>query len=156
MNDQDTTHTGAVEALTEPACLALLTTSSVGQIAFVNAEGQQLIPVNFIVLDGLVFFRTARTGVLAAFERGHDDVAFGVDHHDEATRRGWNVTVRGSARRVEDRAGINKVLGSAGLEPWAGGVRSMVIEVRPRSIAGRRVFDAGQFVPPTPGEADRP
>lgn len=133
-------HGGAVETLTEAECFALLATATVGRIAFVNAEGQQLIPVNFIVVDGLIYFRTSYTGLLSEFERGHDDVAFGVDHHEDSVRSGWNVTVRGSARRVEDRAGISKILGNTALEPWAGGVRSMVIEVRPSFVAGRRVF----------------
>lgn len=143
--------TGALEVLTETECFELLDTATVGRIAFVDAEGQQLIPVNFIVLDGLIYFRTAHGGLLAEFERGHDDVAFGVDYHDDLARNGWNVTLRGSARRVEDRAGINTVLGNANLEPWAGGVRPIVIEVRPRSVAGRRVFTRGGAAAPVSG-----
>ena len=132
---------GSLEELTETECLGLLNTATVGRMAFVNAEGQQLIPVNFIVLDGLIYFRTVHTGILFELASGHDDVAFGADHHEDAFRTGWNVTARGSARRVEDRATINKVLGNPNLQPWAGGVRSTVIEVRPTSFAGRRVFD---------------
>lgn len=141
---------GTLEVLTEAECFELLRTATVGRIAFVDAEGQQLIPVNFIVLDDLIYFRTVRGGLLAEFERGHDDVAFGVDHHDDVARSGWNVTLRGSARRVEDRAGISKVLGNHSLEPWAGGVRPIVIEVRPRFVAGRRVFDSGGAAAPAP------
>lgn len=125
--------------LTQAECYALLSKTAVGHIAFVNGSGQQLIPVNFIVLDELVYFRTVYTGILADLAPGHSDVAFGVDHHDDASRTGWNVTVRGSARQVEDRATINKVLGNPNLRPWAGGVRSTVIEVRPESVAGRKI-----------------
>ena len=132
---------GSLEELTETECLELLSTTKVGLVAFVNTEGQQLIPVNFIVLDGLIYIRTVHTGILFELARGHDDVAFGADHHEDAFRRGWNVTARGNARRVEDRATINKVLGNPNLRPWAGGVRSTVIEIRPRSLAGRRIFD---------------
>ena len=138
--------TGFLEELTQTECLALLSTVTVGRMAFVNAEGQQLIPVNFIVLDDLIYFRTAHTGILFELARGHDDVAFGADHQEDAFRRGWNVTARGKATRVEDRATINKVLGDPNLRPWAGGVRSTVIEIRPRSVAGRRVFDPGVVV----------
>ena len=53
------------------------------------------------------------------------------NHHEDASHRGWNVTARGSARRVEDRATINKVLGNPNLQPWAGGVRSTAPEARP-------------------------
>lgn len=131
---------GAVEKLTEAECLTLLGSAQVGRVAFVDANGQQLIPVNFILLDGLVYFRTVPTGILAQLARGHEDVAFGVDDFDASTRSGRNVTVRGSAREVEDRANISKILGNPGVEPWAGGVRPMVIEIRPASIEGRHVF----------------
>lgn len=131
---------GAVEKLTEVECLALLRMTSIGRIAYVDANGQQLIPVNFILLDGRVYFRTLTTGILSKLARGHDDVAFGVDHFDVSTRSGQNVTVRGSAREVEDRANISKVLSNPGVEPWAGGLRPMVIEICPVSIDGRRVF----------------
>ncbi len=109
-----------------------------GHIAFVDQDGQQLIPANFAVLDGVIYLRTAPGGILAELARGHQDVAFGVDHHD-VFRHGWNVTVRGAAVEVEDRATINKVLGHKRLRPWAGGVRPLVIKITPRSLAGRRV-----------------
>ncbi len=131
---------GAAAELTEAECLSLMGTESIGRIAFVNAEGQQLVPVNFIVVDDLIYFRTSHDSLLSGFERGHDDVAFGIDHHDDSTRRGWNVTVHGHARQVEDRANINKILGDHRLAPWAGGVKPLVIEISPRCLAGRRVF----------------
>ncbi|MEO6471769.1 MAG: pyridoxamine 5'-phosphate oxidase family protein [Aeromicrobium sp.] len=123
--------------LTPDECYELLRKTTVGQIAFVDDEGQQLMPVNFIVLDELIYFRTVYTGILAQLTHGHRDVAFGANGHDDTSHTGWNVTVRGSARQVEDRATINKVL--SGLSPWAGGVRSTVIEVRPQSVAGRKI-----------------
>ncbi len=126
-----------LKKLTPDECYELMGKTTVGHIAFVNDEGQQMMPVNFIVLDEPIYFRTVYTGILADLVRGHPDVAFGADGHDDALRTGWNVTVRGSARQVEDRATINKVLGN--LTPWAGGVRSTVIEVRPESVAGRKI-----------------
>ena len=133
---------GSLEELTEAECLEFLRTTTVGCIAFANADGQQLIPVNFIVLDGRIYFRTVFAGRLSGLERGHTDVAFGVVHHEDASHSGWNVTARGSARRVEDRATINKVLGNPILQTWAGGVRSMVIEILPRVVEGRKISAA--------------
>lgn len=129
---------GSITELSEEECLALLETTTVGRIAFVDDQGQQLVPVNFALMDGAVYFRTLPDGFLAQLARGHDDVAFGVDHQD-VFRDGWNVTVRGSAREVEDRATINQVLGNHKLKPWAGGVRPLVIKISPTSIAGRKV-----------------
>jgi len=131
---------GSIKELSQEECRALLDTTTVGRIAFVNHEGQQLLPVNFVVIGDDIYFRTLPSGVLDnSLSRGHDDVAFGVDHHEDMYRHGWNVTVRGSAAGVEDRATINTVLSTERLRPWAGGVRPAVIRVTPRSIAGRKV-----------------
>jgi len=138
MTTSDDRRKGSISELPEEECRALLETTTVGRIAFVDAEGQQLVPVNFAVIDGEIYFRTLHDGFLSSLAHGHDDVAFGVDHQNEF-RVGWNVTVRGSAREVDDRATINTVLAHPRLKPWAGGVRPLVIKVTPVSIAGRRV-----------------
>ena len=138
MTTPDDHNQGSIAELSEEECLALLETTTVGRIAFVNADGQQLVPVNFALLEGAIYFRTLPDGFLSSLARGHGDVAFGVDHQD-VFRTGWNVTVRGAAGAVEDRATINKVLSHHRLKPWAGGVRPLVIKITPTSVAGRRV-----------------
>jgi nitroimidazol reductase NimA-like FMN-containing flavoprotein (pyridoxamine 5'-phosphate oxidase superfamily) len=138
MTTQSDKHTSQLETLSERECFDLLGTTTVGHIAFVDQDGQQLIPANFAVLDGLLFLRTAPGGILSQLTHGDHEVAFGIEHHD-VFRQGWNVTVRGTAAGVEDRATINQVLGHKRLRPWAGGVRPLVIKITPRSLAGRRV-----------------
>lgn len=132
---------GNISVLPEDECRELLSTTTVGQIAFVNDDGQQLVPVNFVLVDGAIYFRTLSDGFLAQLARNHDDIAFGVDHHADNYRHGWNVTVKGAASEAEDRATINLVLAHPRLRPWAGGIRPMVIRVSIDSIAGRRVSD---------------
>jgi nitroimidazol reductase NimA-like FMN-containing flavoprotein (pyridoxamine 5'-phosphate oxidase superfamily) len=129
---------GSIVELPEEECLALLETTTVGRIAFVDDEGQQLVPVNFALIDGAIYFRTLPDGFLSSLAKGHQDVAFGVDHQD-VFRKGWNVTVRGATHGVEDRATINKVRSHHRLQPWAGGVRPLVVRIDIGSIAGRRV-----------------
>lgn len=138
MTTPDDRRKGSIVELPEDECLALLETTTVGRIAFVDAEGQQLVPINFALIDGAIYFRTLHDGFLSSLAGGHDDVAFGVDYQD-VFRVGWNVTVRGSAHEAEDRATINTVLSHSRLQPWAGGVRPLVIKITPASIAGRRV-----------------
>ncbi len=138
MTRSDDRQQGSIVELPEEECLALLDTTTVCRVAFVNNEGQQLVPVNFALIGGVIYFRTLPDGFLSGLARGHDDVAFGVDHHD-VFRHGWNVTVRGRAEAVEDRATINKVLSHHRLQPWAGGVRPLVIKIIPADVAGRRV-----------------
>ena len=80
MTSPDDRKQGSIGELPEEECLALLDTTTVGRIAFVNDEGQQLVPVNFALIDGAIYFRTLPDGFLSGLARGHEDVAFGVDH----------------------------------------------------------------------------
>lgn len=139
MNTEPVARGGQIMALTQSECTSLLSTTAVGRIAFVNEDGQQFVPVNFAYIDGAIYFRTLSDGFLSQLARDHDDVAFGVDHHADVYRDGWNVTVKGTASEVTDRATINMVMGHGRLRPWAGGVRPMVIRVTVESIEGRRV-----------------
>ncbi|MFI5429578.1 pyridoxamine 5'-phosphate oxidase family protein [Aeromicrobium sp. UC242_57] len=71
-------------------------------VAFVNTDGQQLMPVNIQALDRRVYFRIDDTTSLGVLAEGHDDVAMSATHADTMYGNGWNVTVRGSSRRVDD------------------------------------------------------
>lgn len=134
--------TERIQVLSREECLELLATTTVGRIAFADSDGPQLVPVNFTLIRDAVYFRTLPHGFLSQLRGGPHPAAFGVDHHDEAFQTGWNVTIRGSASQVEDRATINSVLGHPSLRPWAGGVRPMVMRVTIDSIDGRRVWGA--------------
>lgn len=125
--------------LTEAECLALLATTTVGRVAFVDADGIQLIPLNFAVIDEEIYFRTHPETVLHTLAEGHDSVAFEIDHHGEVSPAGWNVTVKGSTARVSDPDLHAQVMATSRLRPWVGGVRGEVIHLTRRSVAGRRV-----------------
>ena len=86
-----------------------------------------------------VYLRTALGTVPAQLGDGIADVAFEVDHHGEFSRDGWDVTVKGSAARVEDSDLVKRVGADPRLRPWAGGERTQVIELTVHSIDGRRV-----------------
>ncbi|MDX6275980.1 MAG: uncharacterized protein QOJ72_108 [Nocardioidaceae bacterium] len=120
-------------------CLELLETATVAQIAFVNHDGLQLIPLNFAVIDGHIFFRTSPDSILNDLAAGNDHVAFGVDYHAPLYRDGWNVTVKGSTSRVTDPAVHDQVMSWSRLHPWAPGERDVVVRLVPHSMEGRRV-----------------
>jgi nitroimidazol reductase NimA-like FMN-containing flavoprotein (pyridoxamine 5'-phosphate oxidase superfamily) len=130
---------GHIVTLSEDRCRDLLGTTTVGRIAFVDDDGQQLVPVNFAYLDGAIYFRTLADGFLSVLVGRDTGVAFGIDHHDDMYRGGWNVTVKGTAERVDDQGTIDKVLAHPRLLPWAGGTRPLVMRVTVDSIAGRKV-----------------
>jgi nitroimidazol reductase NimA-like FMN-containing flavoprotein (pyridoxamine 5'-phosphate oxidase superfamily) len=135
----DEHETGRFTELAQDECLELIRTTTVGRLAFVDEEGQQLVPVNFVLGGGDVYFRTMAGTVVARLADGHEDVAFGVDHHDDLYQKGWNVTVTGSTSLADDPEIIEAVRAGARPTPWAPGERDVLIVLRPRKISGRRV-----------------
>ncbi len=130
---------GLVTVLPHAECRELLEATTVGRVAFVNHDGLQLIPLNFAVIDGYIFFRTSPHSILNDLADGMDEVVLGVDYHASLYRTGWNVTVKGSTFRVADQAIHDRVMSWSRLRPWAGGDRSVVVRMDPKSMEGRRV-----------------
>lgn len=125
--------------LDEQECWNLLGSAVVGMVAFVDAQGQQLIPVNIQVIDQQLYFRIDETTSLGVLASGHDDVAVAASHIDSLFGHGWNVTLHGSSHRVDDAAVREAIDHSGRRTAWAGGNRNVIVEIRPRSIGGRRV-----------------
>jgi nitroimidazol reductase NimA-like FMN-containing flavoprotein (pyridoxamine 5'-phosphate oxidase superfamily) len=120
-------------------CWSLLDTTTVGRLAFSGADGIVILPMNFIVFESAVFFRTSVDSPLASLGEGCDDVAFEADHHDDLLQRGWSVLVRGSTAAAGADEAASALASSSRLGPWAPGDRPLVIKLSPRHIDGRAV-----------------
>ncbi|GAU69268.1 DNA-binding protein [Streptomyces sp. NBRC 110611] len=118
-------------------CRERLGTHGVGRIAVATPDGLAVLPVNYEVIDGAIAFRTAPGTVPAA--AADSDVAFEVDHVDEAMSQGWSVLVHGRARSVTEPDTVRRLSEQAHSEPWAGGERPLWILVEPRQLTGRRI-----------------
>ena len=94
------------------------------------------MPVNYRIMDGDVVFRVAADTSLAAVS-DMDAVSFEVDHVDEAMSAGWSVLVTGRVRRVAPDE--FRRLEELGIEPWAGGQRSVYLRIEQRNLSGRRI-----------------
>lgn len=123
-------------------CRALLSTHGVGRIAVTTPEGPAVIPVNYEVLDDAIAFRTAPDSVPAAAVGS--EIAFEVDHVDEAMSRGWSVLAIGPARVVTEPDEVRRLTDRAHTAPWAGGGREMWVSIRPTRLTGRRITPADQ------------
>lgn len=130
---------GLFRELNDHECLELLATGTVGHVAFVASTGIQLLPVNFQLLDGVVYIQIAQDSILAELAKGVEDVAFSVDHREDLIQRGWSVVISGHSSAVDDGALIEKIRAVRRLRPWAPGDRSLVIALTPRRISGRKV-----------------
>jgi transcriptional regulator with XRE-family HTH domain len=126
-----------VTKLMPAECRRLIAAGGIGRIAFCTTSGPAVLPVNFaVVADTIVI----RTGEGTAVD-GHADeqVAFEVDHIDEALSQGWSVLVRGRAHRVTHPAELQVVRRDAAIWPWPGGDRDVYVRITPDTISGRRI-----------------
>ncbi|MGW1710936.1 DUF1918 domain-containing protein [Streptomyces sp. NPDC002206] len=123
-------------------CRARLSTHGVGRVAVSTPDGPAVIPVNYEVIDDVIVFRTAPDSVPAAAVG--TDVAFEVDHVDEAMSQGWSVLVVGPARVVTEPDAVRRLATRAHTKPWAGGERDMWVSIRPTRLTGRLISPAAE------------
>ncbi len=126
-----------LEKLDPAECRRLIAPGGVGRVVFTTPSGPVALPVNFSVVDGEIVFRTAADSVIAEYARG--EVAFEVDHLDEAMSQGWSVLVSGRAERVDDPFDPARLRERAPVEPWAGGRREVYVRIHPVTVTGRRI-----------------
>ncbi|MFH8475732.1 DUF1918 domain-containing protein [Streptomyces sp. NPDC018000] len=131
-----------LQALRPGECRVRLSTHGVGRVAVSTPDGPAIIPVNYEVVDDAIVFRTAPGSAPAAAVG--TDVAFEVDHVDEAMSQGWSVLAVGPARVVSEPEAVRRLADRARTEPWAGGERGMWVSVQPRRLTGRRIVPASQ------------
>lgn len=124
--------------LSPEVCWELIASGGVGRLAAATDEGPVVLPVNFVVDDRTIVFRTASDSSLAALPVGLD-VGFEVDRIDDALREGWSVLVLGGIERVapDDAATLRRTNDP---DPWAGGSRPVLLRIRPRRVTGRRIY----------------
>ncbi|MFC9929998.1 pyridoxamine 5'-phosphate oxidase family protein [Streptomyces sp. NPDC127190] len=129
--------------LSPQECRSLLSTHGVGRVAVSTSDGRPVVvPVNYEVVDDAIVFRTAPDSVAAlAAER---EVAFEVDHVDDALSQGWSVLAVGPARVVTDPEAVRGLARHAHTTPWAGGEREMWVSIEPTDLTGRRITPADQ------------
>jgi len=119
-------------------CWDLIAAGGVGRIATTTDDGPVILPVNFVVDDGTIVIRTSAYGVIGRIGAA-SELAFEVDRLDDAMREGWSVLLVGRMERIEDHDEVAALVGTGDLEPWAGGVRNLVLRIRPRRVTGRRI-----------------
>ena len=131
-----------IEELNEDQCLDLISGGGIGRIAYASRFGPAVLPVNYALQDGAVVFRTAADGPLDEDLRtGITDadykVAFEIDSIDLTTRQGWSVLIQGPAHHVTGPEREDAF--RACVEPWAPGIRELLVRIVPSRITGRRI-----------------
>jgi hypothetical protein len=125
--------TSELVELATDECRALLASEEVGRLGVGRPQGTPLIvPVNYVVSDGAILFRTGFGTKLPALVGR--PVSFQVDRFDHAARTGWCVLVTGRAEEISTRAGCDPLP-----DPWVADDKPYLIRISIRSLSGRRI-----------------
>lgn len=110
----------AVDVLGEEASWHLLASSDLGRLAVSFDGGVDIFPINYVVADRVIFFRTAPGSKLVDIAK-YPIVALESDGtHD---RRRWSVVVKGSAERLGldadiEASGVLSLYSHSPTEKW--------------------------------------
>lgn len=126
-----------LQSLPRDECWQLLGTRPLGRISYCTDRGPITVPVNHVLVDGDVYFRTSSVSDLGRQLLEEPHVCFEVDDIDEFFRFGWSVLIQGRANvvRAADYPPFSEFP-----DPWAGGIRTMLIRIRGDIVSGRRVM----------------
>lgn len=125
----------AMTILDEDTCWSLLSSTSLARVAIAIAGDIEVFPVNIVVDDRAVVFRTGEGTKLAATVIARR-VAIEADGADPATGLAWSVVVKGWAERLERFAEIYRAEELA-LPAWTAHPKQWFVRVHGDEISGR-------------------
>lgn len=141
MTASDLSSNSPVAVLTAEESWKLLSQATLGRIV-VGASGHaDIFPVNYVVNQNHIYFRTAEGTKLVELTI-NDHVLFEADH--VGPEQGWSVVVRGTARVITSFTETAKI-DELGLRSWIPTPKYNVVEITANEITGRTVtFDHDQ------------
>ena len=118
------------------SCWSRLGDSGIGRLAVTADDGPWVTPIDYLVHDGRLYFRSSPGTKLQALAHT-PAVALEVEGRSGHTL--WTVVVRGSARRL-DRDDEIEASGVLAVHPTAGGARDNFVCIDPETVTGRRIL----------------
>jgi hypothetical protein len=129
-----------LEPLNPYDCWQLVTDAAgpdgLARVVWSGPDGPAIVPVNYSVADGFLWFQTTGDSRLAR-ECREQRVLVEVDHVDATNHTGWSVVVAGVATcldATEDRGLVGHTL-----LVWPQGLRDVLVKIVPEELTGRRL-----------------
>jgi uncharacterized protein len=131
------TATGRLVEMTREECLQALDAKRIGRLGYPTADGPRIIPVNYVLTDDGIIFRTVPDGEVA---RNAMDTtcAFEIDDVDEFFESGWSVLAVGVAQLLTE-ADFQRLRFGRIPEPWADGPRILFVKLPLLQLSGRQL-----------------
>ena len=137
----DTKRAEQMEILDVAECLYLLRSAQVGRLGIAIMNVPDIFPVNFVVDDDTVVFRTAEGTKFAAAILG-TAVAFEVDGYDPKVGEAWSVVAKGPAIELGSMTDLFAAE-DLPLFPWHGSSKPHFLRIEASEVTGRRFVVAG-------------
>lgn len=126
-----------IEHLDVDDCWMLLSRTPVGRIGVLVDSAPEIYPVNHLVDEATIVFRTDPGGKLRGLNRS-PLVSFEVDGADCEGETGWSVLVKGRAAEVDGADELRR-LAALPLRYWGVGEKPHWIRIVPAEVTGRRI-----------------
>ncbi|HEY9311588.1 MAG TPA: pyridoxamine 5'-phosphate oxidase family protein [Williamsia sp.] len=124
-----------VQKLSEDNCWKLLQREQLGRLVVSVGERIDIFPINYLVDQRRLLFRTAEGTKLVELTID-DQVVFEVDHVD--TTSGWSVVAHGTAHTLSTSAEI-AAADALDLRSWVPTAKYNTVEITPYEMSGRFV-----------------
>lgn len=125
-----------MEILDADDCWQLLSSQVVGRVGVAVAGEVDIFPINYLVHDGQIVFKSAAGSKLAAMA-ANARVTFEIDGYEPDSGQAWSVVVKGLAYELQKFSDIYAAE-ELPLFPWNASPKDFFVTIRPREIAGRR------------------
>ncbi|CCQ46071.1 putative uncharacterized protein [Pseudarthrobacter siccitolerans] len=117
-------------------CWELLAAGTVGRLGLVVDEHPEIYPVNYVLDERSIVFRTGHGRKLWNVMAARPAV-LEIDGYEHQSEEAWSVVARGDTVLIEnpdekDRAEAQR------LEPWEPGPKDHYVRLIPRALTGRR------------------
>ena len=123
-----------IDELDPSECWRLLGSTDLGRLAVRNGEEIDIFPINFVVHDDTLYFRSAPGAKLIDLSR-EPHVSFETD--GVVDRKRWSVVVKGVARRLDSDSEI-RTSGVLELDSYSPSTKWNYVRIEVAQISGRR------------------
>lgn len=127
-----------LEVLSVRECWELIAQEEIGRVAVLVDGVPEIYPINHVVRDEAILFRTDRGSKLRGLVRS-PMVCFEVDGTSPAARLGWSVMVKGRATELATAEEIGRAA-ELPLVYWGPGEKPHWVKIEPEMVTGRRIY----------------